>query len=62
MKEIKNPIKDEKKDEYGDKFYHVYRGGGWYDYVRDVRVSYRYYYTPAGTSYDLGFRIVRNKK
>jgi formylglycine-generating enzyme required for sulfatase activity len=35
----------------------VLRGGSWFDSQRVVRVSFRYYYTPDGAGYDIGFRV-----
>ncbi|MDR2552673.1 MAG: formylglycine-generating enzyme family protein [Treponema sp.] len=36
----------------------VGRGGSWYYFAGICTVSIRYYYTPIGRSYDLGFRVV----
>ena len=62
MKEIKNPVEDKKKDEYGDKFYHVKRGGGCYTYPYYMRASSRNYDDPTSRYNYIGFRIVRNQK
>ena len=35
----------------------VSRGGGWFSYARDCRVSYRYYHTPDIRLIDLGLRL-----
>lgn len=63
MKEEKNPVSDEKKDEDGEISFRVYRGGSWFRLARFTRVLYRYYYDPMlRNNFGLGFRIVRNKK
>ena len=62
MKEMKNPIADEKKNKGGYTSYRVYHGGGWFYDARYMRVSFRDYETPALARYILGFRIVRNKR
>jgi formylglycine-generating enzyme required for sulfatase activity len=36
------------------------RGGSWYDVPRYLRASIRYYDSPAGRVYDLGFRCARD--
>ena len=35
----------------------VSRGGGWYDYAAEVRVSFRAYASPSDRSFELGFRL-----
>ena len=60
--EMKNPIKDEKKDKKGRDSARVKRGGSRFYFLESVHVSYRDYYPPAILSYDVGFRIVRNKQ
>jgi formylglycine-generating enzyme required for sulfatase activity len=37
----------------------VLRGGSWEYGTNIVRSSYRIYNTPAGASYDIGFRVAR---
>ena len=37
--------------------YRVRRGGSWFNYARDCRVSYRYSYSPVLRDYYLGFRL-----
>jgi formylglycine-generating enzyme required for sulfatase activity len=39
--------------------YRVLRGGSWASDTGGVRSSYRNYYTPDGTGYDVGFRVAR---
>jgi sulfatase modifying factor 1 len=38
----------------------VYRGGGWNDFAKNLRSAYRAALRPDGTSFNLGFRLVRN--
>ena len=53
---MKNPTKDKKG------FARVVRGGGWYYWAEDTRVS-KYDRTTSSSEYAiLGFRIVRNKQ
>ena len=37
--------------------YRVFRGGGWYSSAGFCRVSYRSYYTPSYSNYNLGLRL-----
>ena len=39
--------------------FRVIRGGGWYNYARDLRSASRYSHHPAGGGYNIGFRLVR---
>jgi formylglycine-generating enzyme required for sulfatase activity len=38
----------------------VYRGGSWYGSARNCRSADRYWSTPEGRDYDLGFRVLRS--
>lgn len=38
--------------------YRCERGGSWYDYARDCRSAYRYYYNPSFDNYGVGIRVV----
>jgi formylglycine-generating enzyme required for sulfatase activity len=38
--------------------YRALRGGSWFIYLRDVRVSVRDTFEPDGRNYDIGFRCV----
>ena len=40
----------------------VFRGGGWYDYARYARVSFRINYWPSYNYYNLGFRLAHSSK
>ena len=62
MKEMKNPVFDEKKNKSGYTSGRMLRGGSWFDDAQDVRVSGRGYSFPTGANDNFGFRIVRNKK
>ena len=37
--------------------YRVFRGGGWFDSARYVRLTYRFRYHPSGSNLSLGFRV-----
>ena len=61
MKEMKNPIADEKEDKVlGEYSSRVVRGGGWHNrYPINVQTAHRSVRRPLIGE---GFRIVRNKK
>jgi hypothetical protein len=40
----------------------VLRGGYWYNNPSGMQASYRYFSTPSGRYYDIGFRIAKNGK
>ena len=40
--------------------YRVLRGGSWYDYAGNARVSFRSYTDPSGGCHDYGFRVARS--
>ena len=40
--------------------YRVFRGGSWYDYASEARVSFRDFSNPSYSNNDLGFRVVRS--
>lgn len=58
---MKNPIKDEKRDKRGDKSLYVLRSGSYNYNEKGVHVSLRYRNRPWVCSFDMGFRIVRNR-
>jgi formylglycine-generating enzyme required for sulfatase activity len=41
--------------------FRIIRGGGWYDYVEDVRCAGRSDVRPDSANYGVGFRLVRRK-
>ena len=41
-------------------YYRVHRGGGWYNFAQNCRVSDRNYDTPSYRYYSIGFRLVRD--
>ena len=56
MKEMKNPVFDEKESS------HMLRGGCRRNSPKVVSVSYRYDFHPADSNHEIGFRLVRNQK
>jgi len=58
---MKNPVKDTKNKRQGKDRY--YRGGSWYDYRVEGRVSHRYGYDmPFLRNLTIGFRLARTVK